>query len=802
MRHTAGSLLAALASETWAILPERLEELQAYLLSLPADQAVTAEAVQARLPAPNLSAGIRAKGVAVLPISGTILHRASFWASFFGLSSTEGIRKAFDAAWNDPAIGTVVLDIDSPGGTVAGLPELAQHIHDAVKAGGSKRLLAVTNPLSASAAYFLASQAHEVISTPSGKTGSIGVFALHLEMSKALERAGYTVTLISAGKYKVEGNPYEPLTKAGRAAAQDTVGDYYEMFVDAVARGRNVDPDQVRNGMGEGRVLTAQRAVAAGLVDRIATLEDVLQELGVSPDAIRNATAESPALEEAATALDWEITAVHDPAEAASLTDALGTITAGRITEPKGDGGPHEPPPTNHTAQRAKEEQVEETAAAAQDKAAQITLVKDTESRERRRAAEISELCALHNVPEKAGEYIAGEQTVAQIGLDLARAARKNGTPLKAPAPQLPQADMSRKELKSYSLGLAVQELLNGKPGLAHEVSEALHKEMPEGFVSQAGSKPGLLLDLRGFRAYNPALRERAALDTGTSTAGAEMVFTEPGAFIELLRNRAACMKMGAQRLPGLVGNVAFPAQSAAGAGSWVGDDPGSDVSDSDLTLTQVTLSPKIYQHPTAYSRLLARQSVQAIQRIVENDILNGHALAIDLAALHGASGGDNPVGVYAISGVNAVAFGGVPTWAKVVEMESAIAADNAPMETLGYIFTPEVAGLLKVTDKGTTYDTGQFIWEGPVWDGLVNGYRAMATNQLSKVLGSGTDEHGAVFAAWSEMLIGEWGTLEIVVDPYTKKKQGLIELTSYQTADVNLRHAVSFCKGTGLTIS
>ncbi|MCC7371633.1 MAG: S49 family peptidase, partial [Chloroflexi bacterium] len=131
----------------------------------------------------------------------------------------------------------------------------------------------------ASAAYWIASSADEIVVTPSGEVGSIGVFTAHEDISAALEAEGVTVTLISAGKYKTEGNPFEPLSEEARGAIQARVDDYYSMFVRAVARGRGVKPADVRGGFGQGRVVGADEAVRLGMADRVGTMAQTVERL-------------------------------------------------------------------------------------------------------------------------------------------------------------------------------------------------------------------------------------------------------------------------------------------------------------------------------------------------------------------------------------------------------------------------------------------------------------------------------------------------------------------------------------------
>src|SRR6266576_1595301 len=139
---------------------------------------------------------------------------------------------------------------------------------------------AVANLQDAKAAYWLGSQAKEFVVMPSGEVGSIGVFGAHEDLSQALETAGVKVSLVSAGKYKTEGNPFEPLSEEARAALQDSVNGYYDMFTKAVARGRSSDSQSVKDGFGQGRMVSANKAVKMGMADRVATLDQTLARLG------------------------------------------------------------------------------------------------------------------------------------------------------------------------------------------------------------------------------------------------------------------------------------------------------------------------------------------------------------------------------------------------------------------------------------------------------------------------------------------------------------------------------------------
>jgi signal peptide peptidase SppA len=272
MKYT--HILNYVASTPWAILPEKMQEIVSILAFRAAGHTFTPEEIQARIGEAKSGASARSSGgVAVIPISGVIAHRMGGMDDMSGGTSAERIGAVLKSVAGDDSIGTIVYDIDSPGGTVPGVQELASQMF-ALR--GQKKQIAQVNDLAASAAYWLASQADEIVSIPSGTAGSIGVFTVHQDLSEALAKEGIKIDVIKAGKYKVEGNPFEPLSEEGRAFIQARVDEAYGQFVKDVARGRGVNVADVKGGYGEGRALSAKDALKAGLIDRIATFDETL----------------------------------------------------------------------------------------------------------------------------------------------------------------------------------------------------------------------------------------------------------------------------------------------------------------------------------------------------------------------------------------------------------------------------------------------------------------------------------------------------------------------------------------------
>lgn len=282
-------ILQAFIADPWAILPNKLATLAEIVTRHISGEKLDAEDVQQRIHGARRPPDRRSGNVAVLPLFGTIFPRANMLTDVSGATSAERFGAAFSELVKNPDVGAIVLDVDSPGGQVAGIDELSRQIYDA---RGSKPIVAVANHTAASAAYWIATAADELVVSPSSEVGSIGVFAVHEDISQALEKEGIKVSLISEGKYKIEGSPYEPLTEEARAAIRERVVDYYDAFVKTVARNRGVKSSDVRAGFGEGRVVGAHQAVSLGMADKVATLDETIDRLQRGANTRRRAGAE------------------------------------------------------------------------------------------------------------------------------------------------------------------------------------------------------------------------------------------------------------------------------------------------------------------------------------------------------------------------------------------------------------------------------------------------------------------------------------------------------------------------------
>lgn len=278
-------LLAECLNTPWAVIPERLATYSNVLQRWAGGIAATDD-VMAGIEADKSARAARGQsnqragsgGIAVLPLYGVVTQRGNMMddVSGPGSTSTQRFADSLNAALADDTVGQILIDIDSPGGSVYGVAELGAQI---MAARAQKPVVAIANSLAASAAYWLGSQAGEFYMTPGGEVGSIGVYMMHQDVSALMETEGIKTTFVKAGTFKAEGNPYQPLDEAAQAYLQTRVDDYYAAFIKAVAKGRNVGIDAVRSGMGQGRVLGANDALAQNMVDGIATFDEVIRNM-------------------------------------------------------------------------------------------------------------------------------------------------------------------------------------------------------------------------------------------------------------------------------------------------------------------------------------------------------------------------------------------------------------------------------------------------------------------------------------------------------------------------------------------
>lgn len=276
--------LIDLLTAPWAIEPAKLLEIQAIYATHLRGEKIDVAGIEARLGRPlandQQEYSVREGGVAVLPIEGVIAPKANLFTRVSGGASAQMLMLQLESAMADSRVRSIILAIDSPGGSVFGTPELAGAVREFA---AEKPIVTVSDATMASAAYWIGSAANAMFVTgPTVHVGSIGVVATHAHNPS---RDGSTVTEITAGRYKRIASDTQPLSEEGRVYLQERVDHIYSVFVEAVARHRGVGVDEVLEHMADGRVFIGQQAVEAGLVDGVSTMDAVVQQLAADPRA-------------------------------------------------------------------------------------------------------------------------------------------------------------------------------------------------------------------------------------------------------------------------------------------------------------------------------------------------------------------------------------------------------------------------------------------------------------------------------------------------------------------------------------
>lgn len=273
----------------WAITPEMYQEIREIYFTHLRGEKIDIKGVEEKMgkPLQKQDQGYDVmNGVAIIPIDGPIAKRMNLLTQVSGGVSTQLLERDFITALKDNSINSIILNIDSPGGTIDGVQELSTLIH---QNRGKKPMLAYSDGMMASAAYWIGSAADKIyISGDTTRVGSIGVVMSHTDISKQEEKMGIKTTEIYSGKYKRIASEYEPLSKEGKEYLQDITDYLYSVFVNDVARNRGVSEEDALK-MADGKLFIGKQAIRTGLVDGISTLAGLIDRYGPanSPQTIR-----------------------------------------------------------------------------------------------------------------------------------------------------------------------------------------------------------------------------------------------------------------------------------------------------------------------------------------------------------------------------------------------------------------------------------------------------------------------------------------------------------------------------------
>lgn len=393
---------------------------------------------------------------------------------------------------------------------------------------------------------------------------------------------------------------------------------------------------------------------------------------------------------------------------------------------------------------------------------------------QRNHAAEISKLAAsIQGAGDLALKSIQAGHTVEQFQAEVLRTMANK--PMATP-----DIGLTQKEAQRYSITRAIRALVDrdwSGAGFERECNQAILKrngmsEAPNG----------------GF--YMPYEVQKRDLTAGTGSQGGFLVATDNlgGSFIDLLRNRTVVGQLGATVLSGLQGNVTIPKQTGANTAYWLTNEA-TAITESNATFGQVALSPKHVGSYQEISRQLLMQSSPSVDMLVMNDLARVVAIAIDLAALEGSGSLGQPTGISGTAGIGSVT-GTSLAYAGILEFQSDVAGANALAANCAYVTTPAVAALLAARQRFASTDTP--LWTGNLLDGQVSGFRAASTLQLTAA--------SMIFGDFSQVVIGDWGQLEIALNPYANFAAAITGIRAIQTVDVGVRIAGAFSRATSIT--
>lgn len=402
---------------------------------------------------------------------------------------------------------------------------------------------------------------------------------------------------------------------------------------------------------------------------------------------------------------------------------------------------------------------------------------------------------ATDAVQARVSEILAlGEQYSEHGGKDIASRALREGKDVAWAKDQImsgiiekssanrtaPDLGLTDKETRSFSMMRLIRAMTMAAKGERKAWDGAgFERECSDALVKRYGDSPN-----GGFFVpYEVQKRDMTVAGTG---GYAVANVQQPGSFIELLRAQTVVGRAGARMLSGLKGNIEIPKQTGAGTAYLIGAED-DEITESNITLGQLALSPKTVGAYMEISRLLQMQSDPSVDMLIMDDLAKVIGLKIDLLALNG-NGAGGPVGIINTSGIGSVTATSLD-YAKTLEFQTDVAAGNALVPGCAYITTPAKAAIIAQRQRFSNTDTP--LWTGNILEGSVLGFRGLTTTQLSD---------GLLFGDFAQLIMAEWGVLELAVDPTANFKAGITGIRAFQSFDVGVRNAAAFSYGSSVT--
>lgn len=402
----------------------------------------------------------------------------------------------------------------------------------------------------------------------------------------------------------------------------------------------------------------------------------------------------------------------------------------------------------------------------------------------------IMSLGETHGFQKDAAKFIGDGKSPGDFKSFVLEALEKRGLKPVA-AGETNYIGLNDSEIKRFSVIKAINALANPNSKEAREAA-SFELEASAAVAVKTGK------EARGF--FIPAEVQARDLTVGSDPAGGYTVETgaQGQSMIELLRNRMMVERMGARTLDGLIGDIAIPKMTGGATAYWVAES--GDVTESSQTFGQLSMVPKTVGAVTDISRKLLLQSSIDVEGLVNSDLATALAIEIDRVAIEGSGSANQPTGILSTSGIGSIVGatnGAAPDWDDVVNLWGAVAVDNADFGATGYLVNSNTVSKFMRTAKISSTDSVRIMNEFPGADGMTTlaGARCGVSNQVPADLtkGSGTALSAIIYGNWTDLIIAMWGTLDILVDPYTGGLAGTVRVIAHKDVDVGVRHPESF---------
>jgi HK97 family phage major capsid protein len=456
----------------------------------------------------------------------------------------------------------------------------------------------------------------------------------------------------------------------------------------------------------------------------------------------------------------YEISLVTIPADA--------SVGVGRSASP-----PAAPSASSAGELKMSEHQNAAAGASAESSAPELPKI-DGIAIEQRRKEAIVKLCKGNHIDARVEEHwIKTGASLEQVSDELLVILEERGKASSTPA----MLGMEKKDVRRYSVLKALRAML------AKDWSRAgLELEAHKAIMSRGALNPRS--ENSFFVPMDVQVREQRDMTAAGVSGSNYLIGTEnlASSFVEMLRNESVVLQLGATRLTGLAGNVTIPRQTAASTAYWLASES-TQITESQPTIGQITLSPKNVAALTEISHQLMQQSDPSAESLVMTDLARVLALAADVAALRGSGGSGQPQGIVGTSGVGAFDTDSSSTYADILDPQNDVAGANALRPGCAYVADPASAILLMQRQRFSSTDTP--LWDGSLLRGTMAGFPAVSTNQMSA--------NTMLFGWWPSIIMAEWGVLELMVNPYSDFTRGLSAIRAWYTMDVAMRYPAAF---------